>query len=187
MPEITKPYMNTDFIKHRFPDRREITLVFSAAVFTVFTWAVRSFIYQVPSFILYFDLWDILGIFALLLTFALLESALVAGLLVLFCALLPAKWLKTGFAYKGFISVVVAASAFIYLKQAMNNQPTIQFLGTIFSVTFLSWLGLILAAHYWDRFQRLILDLADRLSIFLYVYIPLGLLSVIVVIIRLIW
>jgi hypothetical protein len=95
--------------------------------------------------------------------------------------------LKTGFAYKGFITVVVAAIAFIYLKGAMTNQPTIQFLGTTFVAAFLLWLGLILAAHFWNRFQRLILDLADRLSIFLYIYIPLGLLSVVVVMIRLIW
>jgi hypothetical protein len=175
------------FIKHRFPDRRASILVFSAAIFAVFTWTVRGFIYQVPSFILYFNLWDILGIFALLLTFALMESMLVAGLVILFGALLPAKWLKAGFAYKGFITVVVSAIVFIYLKSVMTNQPTIQFLGTTFFVAFLSWLGLVLTAHFWHRFQRLVLDIADRLSIFLYIYIPLGLLSVMVVMIRLIW
>jgi hypothetical protein len=175
------------FIKNRFPDRRDSTLVFSAAVFAVFTWTVRGFIYQVPSFILYFGVWDVFGILALQFTFALLESAFVAGLFILFGALLPAKWLKTGFGYKGFITVVVAAIAFIYLKGAMTNQPTVQFFVTTFVVTFLAWLGLILAAHFWNRFQRLVLDLADRLSIFLYIYLPLGLLSVVVVMIRLIW
>ena len=178
--------MNMDFIKHRFPDRRETTLVFSAVVFAVFTWAVRSYIYKFPSFILYFDLWDILAILAQMLTFALLESLLVTGLLVGLSTLLPGTWLRTGFAWKGFITVLVAALTSLYLKVAMTNQPTVKFLLTTLIVTFVTWLGLILTAHFWLSFRRILLDVADRLSIFLYVYLPLGLVSVAIVIIRII-
>ena len=179
--------MNMSFIKRRFPDHREVTLVFSAVVFAVFTWAVRSFIYKFPAFILYYGVLDLFSILAYLLTFALLESLLVTALIVGLAALLPGSWLKQGFAYKGFLTVLVAAVATIYIKETMTNQPTVKFLATAFGTAFAIWIGLLLLAHFWLPLQRIVLDLADRISIFLYIYLPLGLVSVSVVLIRLIW
>ena len=178
--------MKMDFLKRRFPDRRDTTLVFSAVMFAVFAYAARDYIYKFPSFILYFNLWDTFGVLAQYLTFALLESLLMTGLIVALAFLLPSAWLRTGFGYKGFITVLVLTAAALYLKAVMTNQPTIRFLVTTVIVSFLAWIGLLFLTR-WQSFQRLLLDLADRLTIFLYVFHPLSLLSLAVVAIRLIW
>jgi len=175
-----------NFIKRRFPGRREVTLVFSAVAFPVFTWSLHSFIYRFPAFILYYGVWDLISILAYLLAFALLESLLVTALIVGLAALLPGSWLKQGFAYKGFLTVLAAAAAAIYIKETMTNQPAVKFLAIEFGAAFAAWIGLLLAAHFWLPMQRIVLDLADRFTIFLYFYIPLGLLSTLVVIVRII-
>lgn len=176
-----------NFIKNRLPDRRAVTLVFSAVIFAVFTWTVRSFIFKFPAYILYLRTWDIVAILADLLTFALLESLLVTGAITGIAILFPQKWLRKGFAYKGFITVVVASIVAIYLKEAMTDKSTTEFFLITFSLSFMLWIGLILAAHFWLPLQKVILDLADRFSIFLYLYIPLGLVGVTIFVIRVIW
>jgi hypothetical protein len=42
----------------------------------------------------------------------------------------------------------------------------------------------IAASHMWGPLQKVLLDIQDRISIMLYVYVPLGLVSILVVIFR---
>ena len=176
-----------NFIKRSFPHQREINLVFSAVMFAVFAWAIHSFIYKFPAFILYYGVFELFSILAYLLTFALLESLLVTALIVGFSAILPGGWFRKGFAYKGFLTVLVATVATIIIKETMSNQPTVKYLTAAFGLALATWIGLLLLAHYWLPMQRFILDLVDRLSIFLYILLPLGSISVLVVLIRLVW
>ena len=171
----------------RFPDRREVAVVFSAVLFAVFTWALRSFIYKFPAFILYYGTWDLFSILAYQLVFALFESLFVAALIVGLAALLPGGWLKKGFAYKGFLTVLAAAVATIWIKENMTNQPTVGFLATAFGTACAAWVGLLLAAHFWPPMQRASMDMAERFTIFLYIYLPLGFVSMLVVLVRLVW
>jgi hypothetical protein len=42
----------------------------------------------------------------------------------------------------------------------------------------------IAASHMWGPLQKGLLDIQDRISIMLYVYVPLGLVSILVVVFR---
>lgn len=109
---------------------------------------------------------------------ALLESLLVTAVLVLLSAILPTSWLREGFAYKSFIVLLVLTGASIYLQQVLRSTwPSIQIL-TIAWVAPVAAIALIMAlVHLSPRFKRILLDVQDRLSIMLYVYIPLGIVS----------
>jgi hypothetical protein len=184
----------TDIIQARLPARRDILLVFGVVLFVVFGWSIRGFFYKLPAFSLYFGVGANLAILSYMMAFALLESVLVTGLLVLLSALLPAGWLKSGFAYKGFLIILVSTIAMIlfqgyyssnFLKDILAGQtyPFPPFLrgaiGSVLALAALLWLF-----HWKPQLQRYVLDVVERLSLFTYIYVPLGIIGLLVVLVR---
>ena len=176
------------------PSRREVLQVFGIVLFAVFGWSIRGFLYKIPSFTLYFGLTANLAIVCYMLVFALLESVLVMAVLLALSILLPGNILKQGFAYKGFIIVVVAAAAAIvfeswyrvgFFKDLMAGMSymvpplLIGFAAAIVLLAVLFWLF-----RTWPQLQRYAQIIMEQLSIFTYIYVPLGLLGLLVVLIR---
>jgi len=177
--------LDRNFIARRFPARNEIIPVLGAAVFACFSWTILSFINKLSSFILYFNLGEILAIFAYMMAFALLESLAFSGLVVLISGLFPPNWLKEGFAFKGFIIAVVAAIAAILFQRALRDDfPSALMLLTSLVVPLLVIVILIFLIRSMPRVQSLLLNIAERLSILLFLYIPIGILSILVVVYR---
>jgi hypothetical protein len=177
--------MNVDFIKRLLPSRSEISPVFSLAAFSSFAWALWDYSYKLPSYILYYRYFDLLSILAHLLTFALLESLVLTILVIGLSILLPGRWFRLGFAYNGFLTVLMVSSVSIYLKNYLSNYPTITYLASILGISLTIWITLLFLAHYWHAFRRFILNLGDRFTIFLYIILPLGVVSIFIVGIRL--
>jgi hypothetical protein len=175
-----------DFLKRRLPARSETILVASMAVFLIFTWALRNIFFQYPSYILSYNVGDILAIIAYHMAFALIESALVVTVFVALAFLLPGKWFKEGFAYKASLGILALAAVSIYLQAVMTNQPKIPWLATQLGRGLLVWLAAVLVAHFVPFVKKIVLNILDRLTIFLYLYLPVGLLSLLVVIVRLV-
>lgn len=113
---------------------------------------------------------------------ALLESFLITGVLVLLAMVLPASWVREEFAYKSFVILAVLTGASIYLQRVLRSSwPSPQIVITSLAAP-LAGLALLLAlGHFLPRFKRVLLDIQDRLSIMMYVYVPLGILSLFVV------
>ena len=184
----------TQRILHRLPSQSEILQVSSVVLFAVFGWSIRGFLYKIPSFTLYFGLASNLAILCYMLAFALLESALVMAFLLLLSVVLPQRVFRQGFAYKAFIIVLVATAASIafeawyridFFKDMMAGltYPIPPFL-IGFAASILVLAALFWAFHVWPRLQRYAITLMQQLSIFAYIYVPLGLLGLVVVLIR---
>jgi hypothetical protein len=183
-----------DRLRARFPSRRETVQVLGVVLFVVFGWAIRGFLFKIPSFTLYFGLGANLAILSYMLAFALLESIIVTGSLVLLSVLLPARWLRDGFDYKGFIIVLVAAVSMILFENyykadffkdilAGATYPFPPFIwGTIGAVLLLA--ALLWLAHAQPQFRKYALFVVEQLSLFTYIYVPLGLIGLAVVLIR---
>jgi len=177
--------LDRNFISRRFPHRSEIIPVLGAAVFACFSWTILGFINKLSSFLLYFNLGEILAIFAYMMAFALLESMAFTGLVVLISALLPPNWLKEGFAFKGFIIAVVATVTAILFQHALRDDfPSTLMLLTSSIGPLLVIAILIFGIRSMPRVQNLLLNIADRLSILLFLYLPIGILSLLVVVYR---
>lgn len=169
----------------RLPAPNEINLVLGVIIFAVHTWSVRSFLYRIPSFLLYTNPFEIFSIFCYMMAFALLESLIVMMGLLLLAAVLPGHWLKEGFAYKGFVIILACASASIWLQGNVNNQfPPKALLYTLMLIVFLGILIFLWLVYKLPSLQRFVLMLEDRIAIMRYVYVPLGLLGIVVVVIR---
>lgn len=178
----------------RLPHRQDMLYVFGGVVCLVFAWAMQGFFYQFSSLRLYHNLGDIFAVFCYLMAFALLESVLVTGLLVLIAFLLPSRWFKDGFAVKGFLAALVWGSAMVLLQKYLYAQqehdyqmPSLVTLtvGTVAGIILL--LLLIFLVHKLAVVRNLLLAFEERLQVFLYVFLPLGALGFIVVFLRNIW
>jgi hypothetical protein len=180
------------FISARLPTRVEAWQVLGLVAFVVFSWTIVGFFYQIPSIRLFMDFSGILAVLSYRLAFALLESILVTGVLVLLAALLPAAAFKRGFAYKAFLLIltgVVASLLFeryytvgglFYSGAAPSYRPAALFA----ALCILMLVVLLLLVRMDLRMRRAILAIVDRISLFAYLYVPLGMVAVLVVILR---
>jgi hypothetical protein len=75
----------------------------------------------------------------------------------------------------------------IHLQFVMTNQPKISYLTLELGRALGIWLVPVLLVHYVEFLRRIVMDILDRLTIFSYIYFPLGLISLLVVIVRLLW
>ncbi len=181
-------------ISRRLPARAEALQVFSIVLFAVFGWSIRGFLYKIPAFSLYFGLTSNLAILSYMLAFALLESALVMGFLLLLSVVLPSRWFQQGFAYKGFVIILVTTIASIvfeswyqveFFKDIMAGDtssipPFI--IGLIVAIiTLFALLWAFRALPWLQKISRLVME---QLSIFTYIYVPLGVLGLAVVLFR---
>jgi hypothetical protein len=136
-------------------------------------------------------LWDIVPILAYVLAFALVESLLVIGLLLLLSFLLPPRYLRDHFKTQGSLMAIIfgvmAILAHKYLSITYpwsHRQIIVYSTLAVSAVVFLALVISYISVRRSARFEKLIVGLAERVSIFFYIYIPLGILSLIVIGIR---
>lgn len=177
----------SEFFKRRLPARTEIFLVLSMAAFVIFTWSLRAFFFGIPAFLLSQTPGEILVILFYMLAVALLETILVTFSLAGLAIILPGGWLKEGFSYKASFFIVASAAIFIHLQYVLTNQPTVNFLLRELGLMLALWLIPTLLTRYIGVVRKIVLDVLDRLTIFSYLYLPLGAISLIVILIRLVW
>jgi len=168
-------------------------VVFSVIVFIVFSWTLYRVFWWVPSWLEYLSIWNILIIVAYVLAFALFESLAVMGLIVILGLLFPKHTFKDQFIVQGSaISAALGVIAFlvqrkvslIYKLELWQTlaYPTLIFLGTAILVLMLS-----VIFKRFNLLTRLVLAVAERMTIFVYLYVPLGLIGMLVVVARNLW
>jgi hypothetical protein len=161
--------------------------VFAACVFLIFSWSILWFFQRVPGWLPYLNVWDIAGILAYTQAFALLESLATLLVILLVAILLPARWCASAFtAYGG--TLVLALGFWAALLQLIFDVVIADWTG----LEFIGWFGLALVSivvacvlvRRSRRIARAIEGLLERLTIFLYIYVPLGLIGALVVLFR---
>lgn len=173
------------FIANRFPHRSDVIAVLGVAVFLCHTWTIIGFLNKLSSFILYFSPGTIGGIFAYMMAVASLESIAVTGFLVLLSAILPAHWLQEGFSIKGFIILVVAATTSILFQKTMTGSfpSTVVMLASSICPLLLIALSFLMVRSM-PKLRNILLNVQDRILIMLFIYVPIGLFSLMVVLYR---
>jgi hypothetical protein len=164
-----------------------VVRVFAACVFPVFSWSVLWFLQNVFGWLPYLNVWNTLSIFAYTQAFALLESSLIVLLLIGVAAVLPARSFRDRFTAQASTAVFVLTFWTVLFQLVFD--PVMR---TWSSAEFVLWFGLALVsvilacvlAHRSSRIETVVIAIAERLTIFLYFYVPLGLMGLIVVIER---
>jgi hypothetical protein len=169
----------------KLPLWSEIQVVSGLLVFAVFSWSIRGFLYKLSAFLLYYNLRDIFGIFSYMMGIALLESAIIMLALLFLAAILPKGWFREGFNYKASLLTLVVGGAMLYLQSILTFRlPSVRTLIVFLVISFAAWLVLNFLTIKVKRFRVALDFILDRLSVFLYLYVPLGIIGLGVVVVR---
>jgi hypothetical protein len=111
-----------------------------------------------------------------------MSSLIIAGII------LPRKWFREGFAYKGFVTVLVAGIAMItlhyYLFSLNYEIPPMEVIYLGLGITMILLISLLWVFQNMPQLQTFSLAVQERLQIFMYFYLPLGLVGLAVVVLR---
>jgi hypothetical protein len=172
----------------RLPERRSVIGVYAVTAFLVYGWTLLASFWKVPSWLYFLKLGEILSVYAYSFVIDFGESVLLLFLVLLIGLLLPKRWWNEQFTPKSAVWVSVLLGS-IMLRLYTNRAPEywedfVYNQGAWWGYTLM--LGIVLSTLFsrvsWLR--KGLETLADRLVVFLYVYMPLTALSIIVVLLR---
>lgn len=179
------------FVRRRLPPKNGLVPVLAVCAFVVCTWSIVWFLDMAPSWLKFLDVWSILAILAYSQALALSESIAILAILVLLAALLPARLFRERFVAHGTTMVLTATfwiAVFHVLVRGDPREVPIWNLLPLWVV--LSLTSFVVSCSLVHRSRRLRVALsafADRLIVLLYLYVPAGVLGLVIVTVRNIW
>ena len=177
--------MDLTKLRKKFPPLHDILSVYAIIVFLIYGWGVITFIWKVPSWLYFLSLGEIIAIFSYTLSSSLLESIIVLMILIFVSLILPSRLFADRFIVRGSIIVcLLTIWVVLFNLVTLIQLPTdSDILG--FGVAACLTVGLaLLIVDRMPIFQRLLTAIADRLTIFLYLWLPLSLVGILVILLR---
>lgn len=178
-------------LKSRFPDKQSIVNVFATAAFIVYGWTIYSSFWKIPSWLFYLKLSEIFSVYAYSFIVNFLESILLTlGVIFLWFFLSGNLW-RDGFISAGVIALTIfVGSALTHMRLYENPDLRVEFINSQLRWWTITSLIAFIASFICVRvswLKRLLENLADRFVVFLYIYMPLTILSFIVVFVRVVF
>ena len=175
----------------RLPDRRSVIAVYAAAVFLVYSWTLITSFWKAPSWLYYLRLDEILSVYAYSFVINFIESVLLLFLVALVGILLPSRWWNARFTTVGVLWIAVLMGS-IMIRLYTNRAPEYweEFVygqRNWWGYTILVGIALNLLFSRVSWLRRGLEYLADRLVVFLYIYLPLTIVSIVVVFVRIVF
>jgi hypothetical protein len=174
----------------RLPSWHELLPVLSLVVFIVYSWTIFRMLYQIPSWLLSHSKHGLFNLAVYVFSFALLESLVMTGFVLLLCLLLPGPILRERFIPQGTVAVIACTAWALvaqFFREEIGNSSLAE-IAVYISIFILSLLLLmILTKRLLIKFGRVgdqITSFTERTTVFAWIYIPLGLFSTIIVIAR---
>jgi hypothetical protein len=166
----------------RVPDTNQFLPVYGLIVMLVYGWSLYQFIWNLPSWLKFLTLGEIGSVLAYTIVTDLAESLLILMGLIIVSVILPKKWFRDDFIVRGGGSVLYLLILFMVI--ARNTTPYEQLVSkyAIRGLIDFSFLQLMLGEI--RLLRKIVSELADRSTIFLYLSIPSSALALIVVLIR---
>jgi hypothetical protein len=177
--------MFSRFISHRLPKFREILPVYAVAAFMVYGWTLITYFRYLHYWQEFLNVGEIFAIFSYAMLLDLMESLLILLSLLLVCAILPPKILKDAFIVRGTLVVICLLGSILFFLSNFSDLNS-------YMIIAIPWGGatiasVILAAFLAARFRFIAsaaIWLSDSMIIFLYIFLPLTLISFFVALIR---
>lgn len=175
--------------REQLPCKQVLLNVYSVIVFIVYTWTMAVSLWKLPSWMFYLNPGQIVSIYAYSFISDFAETALLMVFCLLVCVPLFAFWgAKEGFQSRSIITMLILLGSSMlrliayrdpeYREDFVNGQ--LLWWGiTIFLAVVFSW-----AIPKINWLKSNLETLADRTVIFLFIYLPLTVISFIAVIVR---
>ena len=174
----------------KFPNSQESLPVFSLILFIVFSFTTFRMLFQIPSWLNSHSTTDIFFLASYVFAVALIECLLLFGFILLINFILPGKFFRAHFVAQGSLVITICTIWALILKfitpgyEFANLQEPLGWL----LIFMLSLLIILLAGSFllrrYQQIEDLVDSLADRMVIFAWIYAPIGLISLCIVLIR---
>jgi hypothetical protein len=172
-------------IPKKNPRLEKIAPVFAVIVMMIYTWSLLHFFWRLPSWLNFSTLGQIAVLFSYTVVVNLIESALILVTLIALCVILPPKWFYDQFVTKGVSMTLLGLGGLMALNKYLLDDILsprkmlanfFTFIAAIFILTFLiDRIGIL---------KKGLEELANRMVVFLYIWMPISALSLLTVLIR---
>lgn len=171
----------------RLPVIKDIVPVYAVISFMIQVWAIHLLLGQLSTWSNYLDIPQILSVFAYRIAESFVECLFVLGFLLLVSFILPARFFRDVFVVRGSAFVICMLSSIILFWKRFESDP-----GVLMANYSQSWTGgtillTILFSHLSVKIEAIsdFLDwVSERMTVFLYLLIPISLVSFITVLLR---
>ncbi|MBI5294292.1 MAG: hypothetical protein HY869_02370 [Chloroflexi bacterium] len=170
----------------RLPGRGEIGSVYAVILFFLFGWVTIIFFWKFPAWLYYANLGEVAIFYLYTAATEALEGLVYLAAILLLSAVLPASWFKDKFTVRGTIAAL-ALPAWLLLVQYFIAYHEFGRGPAVLAATLISgglaalWMWLSMKYIALERMARL---LAERTPVFLYVYIPIAIISLTILLVR---
>jgi len=169
------------------PSRAQIAQVFALIVLMVYSWTIVWFSYKVPSWLYFLNLGEITTVFAYSLATNLAESLAVLCGPVALSLVLPRKWFHDVFVARGGTLAIAGLAYMMYVASQFTSKdgyPTLTLKPWSLAVVLVLIAVLVYLAGRSRLVRGIVEGIADRATIFLYIYMPLSVLALLLVLFR---
>jgi hypothetical protein len=173
-------------IRNRLPQLSQLLAVYAIGTIFIYTWTLLWFFWKLPSWLFYLNLGEILTSLAYALTLNLFEAVLAASIPVLVAFILPHKWFLETFIARGatLLASLLAYTAYVLYRFPVKEEPPLHLMTTRTPQILIATVLLVFAAGRLPFLRKTIESIADRAIVLLYLFVPMSLISALVVLIR---
>ena len=160
--------------------------VYAVIVFMVYTWTIYTFIRYLPYWLNFLNVSEILAIFSYAMLSDFFESLGILCLLLGFCIVLPAKILREAFVARGTLVILcLLSTTIIYLNYYAKIGSSTLLLFILCSLVVIAATMILSFVSAKNRVIMLGVEwLSNNTIIFLYIYIPITILSLVNILFR---
>ena len=172
----------------RLPRWAQIIPVFGVILIIIYTWTLIWFFWEVPSWLYYLRIGEVLVLLAYTLATNFAESLLVLCGPLLLALALPPKWFRDVFVARGAALSIAGLGCLIFLARQFTDKDAYPGFWLRLPILLAAAVGLAALVYLCGRVRLLrtaVEAVAERVSIFAYILAPLSVISVLVVGLRL--
>ena len=162
-------------MRSRLPSRQALLQVYAVIAVIFSAWTIPAFLWKLSAWMLILNMGELVTLFAYSMVANLIESFVILLLLLGLCILLPASLLRNDFVVRGSIlaaGLIGALMAFVGFHMQLGiDRGQMLWLGPV--LVLMLMIILLYFAPRATRMRSLITWISDRLTVFLYLLVPL--------------
>ena len=173
-------------MKNRLPRIQDIVPVYAVISFMIYGWTFVLFFWKLPSWLNFMTPAQLFGAFSYGILTNVIESLIVISGLLCLCILLPSRYLRDAFVDRGTMITIIGLGS-VMLYQYKYGAVRFDFANDIRLWAIATVLIILLFVFLTTKVKFLksaMLNISDRMIIFLYIFVPLSVICVLDVIIR---
>jgi len=166
----------------RLPPFSDVLSVYAVIASMLFAWSTLLSIWYLPSWLHFMGIGDLIGVFSYVMASSFVESLFVLFFLLLFSMIPPQKYFRDHFAVYG-ASAAFCVIGLLMLRLILANFFTIS-IPRFREILIFAPIAISLLSVFAPPLRRAWLWFSDRLVVFLYILVPLSVLSLFVILVR---